>query len=213
MASAAPRNEFEQTSSQNASVVWAGVRAWGFCSTRVTSMPRSASCQATSHPARPAPMTVTEGMGAPLAWVPAMRLQLQDGSRIFIDLRATGLLRAVAHSPTLTARPARVTVDFADPPGESVVEATFRADAIEAPADIPASDREKMVENMRNREVLEASRFPTIDFRGRYAGTLDGGTLSGDLQVRSTVRARLDPRPACGARGISFWPAGRGKAA
>lgn len=118
-----------------------------------------------------------------------MRLQLQDGSRIFIDLRATGLLRAVAHSPTLTARPARVTVDFADPPGESVVEATFRADAIQAPADIPASDREKMVENMRNREVLEASRFPTIDFRGRYAGTLDGGTLSGDLQVRSTVRA------------------------
>jgi polyisoprenoid-binding protein YceI len=118
-----------------------------------------------------------------------MRLQLQDGSRIFIDLRATGLLRAVAHSPTLTARPARVTVDFADPPGETAVEATFRADAIQAPADIPASDREKMVENMRNREVLEASRFPTIDFRGRYAGTLDGGILSGDLQVRSTVRA------------------------
>ena len=118
-----------------------------------------------------------------------MRLQLQDGSRIFIDLRATGLLRAVAHSPTLTARPAGVTVDFAAPPGESTVEATFRADAIQAPADIPASDREKMVENMRSREVLEASRFPTIDFRGRYAGTVDGGTLTGDLQVRTTVRA------------------------
>lgn len=118
-----------------------------------------------------------------------MRLHLQDGSRIFIDLRATGLLRAVAHSPTLTARPARVTVDFVEPPGESAVEATFRADGVQAPADIPGSDREKMVENLRGREVLDAAHFPSIDFRGRYRGTLEEGTLSGDLQVRSVVRA------------------------
>jgi polyisoprenoid-binding protein YceI len=108
---------------------------------------------------------------------------------MFIDLRATGLLRAVAHSPTLTARPARVTVDLADPPGSSVVDATFRADGIQAPADISASDREKMVENLRGREVLDAARFPSIDFRGRYEGTLEGGTLSGELQVRTVVRA------------------------
>jgi polyisoprenoid-binding protein YceI len=117
-----------------------------------------------------------------------MRLHLQDGSRVFIDLRATGLLRVVAHSPTLTARPARVAVDFADGPDASAVEATFRVDGIEAPADIPASDREKMVDNLRNRDVLDAPRFPTIDFRGRYAGSLDEGALSGDLHVRSTVR-------------------------
>jgi polyisoprenoid-binding protein YceI len=113
-----------------------------------------------------------------------MRLHLQDGSRVFIDLRATGLLRAVAHSPTLTARPARVTVDFTEAPGESAVEASFRADGIQAPADIPASDRVKMVDNLRDRDVLDAARFPAIDFQGRYAGTLDGGTLSGDLHVR-----------------------------
>jgi polyisoprenoid-binding protein YceI len=118
-----------------------------------------------------------------------MRLHLQDGSRIFIDLRATGLLRVVAHSPTLTARPARVTVDFVEPPGESTVEAAFRADGVEAPADISASDRAKMVENLRSREVLDAARFPSIEFRGRYQGTLEEGTLSGDLQVRSVVRA------------------------
>jgi polyisoprenoid-binding protein YceI len=123
-----------------------------------------------------------------------MRLSLQDGSRVLIDLRATGLLRAVAHSPTLTARPERVTVDFGDAPiegaeaAEATVEATFRADAIEAPADIPASDRAKMGDNLRGREVLDAARFPTVDFRGRYAGSMDAGTLAGELRVRSVAR-------------------------
>jgi polyisoprenoid-binding protein YceI len=117
-----------------------------------------------------------------------MRLQLQDGSRVLIDLRATGLLRAVAHSPTLTARPDRVTVDLAELPGEAEVEAVFRVDAIEAPADIPPSDRSKMVENVRGHEVLDAARYPTVDFRGRYAGSLEGGTLSGDLRVRGAAR-------------------------
>lgn len=120
-----------------------------------------------------------------------MRLSLQDGSRVLIDLRATGLLRAVAHSPTLTAHPERVTVDFGEPSSEAneaAVEASFRADAIEAPADIPAADRAKMADNLRGREVLDAARFPTIDFRGRYAGSMDAGTLSGELRVRSVAR-------------------------
>jgi hypothetical protein len=117
-----------------------------------------------------------------------MGLTLQDGSRLFIDLRATGLLRAIAHSPTLTARPERVAVDLADAPGEAAVEATFRADAIEVPPDISASDRGKMLENLRSAEVLDARRSPTIYFRGRYQGTLEAGTLSGDLQVRGAAR-------------------------
>ena len=121
-----------------------------------------------------------------------MRLHVKDGSRVFIDLRATGLLRAVAHSPTLTARPERVTVDLAEPAAgpalEAAVEASFAAAAIEAPADISAADREKMVDNVRGREVLDAARFPTLDFRGRYEGTLEGGTLSGDLHVRGAAR-------------------------
>ena len=36
--------------------------------------------------------------------------------------------------------------------------------------------------------MLDARRFPTIDFRGRYAGTLEWGTLSGDLHVRGAPR-------------------------
>jgi polyisoprenoid-binding protein YceI len=117
-----------------------------------------------------------------------MRLHLRDGSRLLIDLRATGLLRAVAHSPTLAVAPDRVTVDLADAPGETPVEATFRAEAIEAPSDIPPSDRIKMVENLRGPEVLDARRFPTIDFRGRYQGTPEAGTLSGELHLRGAPR-------------------------
>jgi len=130
-----------------------------------------------------------------------MRLHLREGSRVFIDLRAAGLLKAVAHSPTLAARPERVAVELTGPSGgaielagspggaafEAAVEATFAANAIEAPADIPASDREKMVDNLRGRDVLDAARFPAIGFRGRYEGTLEAGTLSGELQVRTTV--------------------------
>jgi polyisoprenoid-binding protein YceI len=120
-----------------------------------------------------------------------MRLHLREASRVFIDLRATGLLRSVAHNPTLAARPERVAVEVTTPAEaavEAVVEATFDANAIEAPADMSASDREKMVDNLRGREVLDAARFPTLAFRGRYDGTLDAGTLSGELQVRGTTR-------------------------
>jgi polyisoprenoid-binding protein YceI len=121
-----------------------------------------------------------------------MRLTLIDGARVLIDLRASGVLRALAHSPTLTARPERVLVEVdADLHGggaaasaDATIEAAFRADRIEAPDDISASDREKMVENVRGREVLDAARFPTVDFTGRYTGTLDAGALAGELRVR-----------------------------
>jgi polyisoprenoid-binding protein YceI len=119
-----------------------------------------------------------------------MRLRLLDGSRVFIDLRATGMLRALAHSPTLAVRPERVAVELDEAAGQGSVgvdtgvEAVFAVTSIEAPADISPGDREKMVENLRGREVLDAGRFPTIDFQGRYAGTLDQGTLAGDLRVR-----------------------------
>ena len=53
------RRELEQQSSAKYSVSWAGVFFSGFISRRVTWMPRLASCQAASLPARPAPITVT----------------------------------------------------------------------------------------------------------------------------------------------------------
>jgi hypothetical protein len=120
-----------------------------------------------------------------------MPLRLLDGSRVFIDLKASGVLRALAHSPTLTARPERVDVDLDEAAGRGPVdvgvEATFAVGGIEAPADISSGDREKMLENLRGREVLDGGRSPTVEFRGRYAGTLDAGTLAGDVRVRGAA--------------------------
>ena len=53
------RSELEQTSSAKSAEWCAGVILSGFISWSSTAMPRSASCQAASQPARPAPITVT----------------------------------------------------------------------------------------------------------------------------------------------------------
>jgi polyisoprenoid-binding protein YceI len=119
---------------------------------------------------------------------PPMRFQLVAGSRVAIELRATGLLRAIAHSPTLRGSPETLTVDYADQVAQAAVEALFRADAIELPSDMSASDRERMRDNLLGPEVLDAARFPTIAFRGTYAGTLERGTLSGGLEVKGASR-------------------------
>jgi hypothetical protein len=122
-----------------------------------------------------------------------MRLELLGSSRVLIDLRATGLLRAIGHDPTLTARaePFALDVDATGWPGEAFevpVVVRFRSDAIEPPDDIPPSDRDKMRENLRGPEVLDVARVPFIEVRGRYAGTLEAGTLSGELIVRAVPR-------------------------
>ena len=117
-----------------------------------------------------------------------MRFQRFDGTRVFIDLRASGLLRALAHSPTLTARPESLAVDYLLDASEADVSARFRADAIDVPADLSVSDRAKMRDNLLSSDVLDAGRFPILDFRGRYTGALDAGTLVGELSVRGAVR-------------------------
>jgi len=63
-----------------------------------------------------------------------------------------------------------------------------RASTVEPPGDIAASDRDKMRENLLGPQVLDARRFPTLLFRGRYAGSLAGGTLTGQLEVRGAPR-------------------------
>ena len=50
------RNEFEQTSSASAAVLWAAVVRTGRISCSTTGTPRAAICQAASAPARPPPM-------------------------------------------------------------------------------------------------------------------------------------------------------------
>jgi polyisoprenoid-binding protein YceI len=117
-----------------------------------------------------------------------MRADLLDGSRILIDLRAAGLLRAAGHSPTLVAQPPRLSFDLGDGAIDIPVEARFAVDAIVGPADIPQSDRDKMIEHLRGPDVLDVGRFPTVDLHARYAGSLNSGALSGDLVVLGVPR-------------------------
>jgi hypothetical protein len=109
-----------------------------------------------------------------------MRFELSPDSRVYIDLRATGLLRAVGHDPTLAARPEPASVDLDD--GQVTVR--FQVADIE-PQGVSDADRHKMLDNMRRAEVLDARRFPVIELRGRYEGTAEGGELRGELVVRA----------------------------
>jgi len=119
----------------------------------------------------------------------AMHVELSSDTHVLIDLRATGLLRAVAHNPTLHVSLAPWAVDVADAAAIDVpIDLRFPAAAIEPPADLEPSDREKMRENICGRDVLDATRFSSIDFHGRYVGTLEGGRLSGSLGVRGAPR-------------------------
>jgi hypothetical protein len=116
-----------------------------------------------------------------------MRLELLADSRVLVDLRATGLLRAIGHDPTLTAPPEPATLELDDSGGAEVV-VRFPVRDIQPPRDIPDSDREKMADNMLARDVLDAARFPFVELRARWAGTLEGGVLKGDLVVRGQRR-------------------------
>jgi hypothetical protein len=120
-------------------------------------------------------------------WPAPMRLQLTSDSRVLLDLRSTGLLRAVAHHPTLTARLDPVWLEVPD--GAAIdlpVEVRFRSDLIEPAEDLAPSDRDKMRANLRGPEVLDVARFPTVDLRARYTGTLERGRLEGELSVRGS---------------------------
>jgi len=118
-----------------------------------------------------------------------MRLRLASGSRVLIDLRATGVLRALAHSPSLVARPEPLEVLAEGERFACDVEARVPASSIEPPAGIPASDSDKMRDNLLGPGVLDARRFPALVFRGRYEGSIAGGTLTGQLDVRGAPRA------------------------
>jgi hypothetical protein len=118
-----------------------------------------------------------------------MRLQLSSDSRVFIDLRATGLLKAVGHDPTLTARPEPVWLEVdGDGPFDVPFEVRFPADLVAAPEELAPSDRHKLLENLRGADVLHVARFPSIDLRARFRGSLEGGRLEGDLLVRGVPR-------------------------
>jgi polyisoprenoid-binding protein YceI len=124
-----------------------------------------------------------------------MRLDLLDDSRVFIDLRASGLLAGVAHDPTLVAvpEPAAIDVDLEHGDVDAPVHVRFAAAEIEPPQELKGADRDKLRANLLGPEVLDASHHARIELRGRYVGTLAQGTLSGDLEIRGRPRAIAIP--------------------
>jgi hypothetical protein len=115
---------------------------------------------------------------------PRMRFELSPDSRVFIDLRATGLLRAVGHDPALSARPQPATVDLED----GQIALRFPVADIEPLGDMSEPDRRKLVANLRGADVLYAARFPMVEVRARYVGTVESGELRGQLVVRGQPR-------------------------
>jgi hypothetical protein len=114
------------------------------------------------------------------------RLTLSPGSRVLIDLRAAGLLRGLAHDPTLSAVPDPFSVELPDPGGHAALTVRFAVSAIAPPSGMSRGDTEKMRENMLGRDVLDAARWPTITFTGAYEGSLDAGRVTGELDVRGS---------------------------
>ena len=118
-----------------------------------------------------------------------MRFCCTPDSRVFVDLRATGVLKALAHSPTLVAKPEPFEVVADGDRFESSIEVIVHASAIEPPADLSSRDRDKLRENLLGPQVLDAQRFPVLVFHGIFAGSVAGGTLGGTLEVRGEARS------------------------
>ncbi len=117
-----------------------------------------------------------------------MRFALSLTSRVLVELRATGLLRAVGHDPTLVARPEPAEIDVGSGPVDASVDVRFLAERIEIPAELSASDRARMRDNLLSRDVLDASRHAHVELRARYRGTTEQGRLEGSLVVRGVAR-------------------------
>jgi YceI-like protein len=118
------------------------------------------------------------------------KLTVLPESVAHVDLRAKGLLGMMDHDVTLSARLAPCTVEgVGEGALDLAIEASVRAADLEPPRDLSAADREKMQKNLLEREVLDAARWPTLSFAGRFAGTKEKGTLGGHLVVRGEPRA------------------------
>jgi len=109
-----------------------------------------------------------------------MRFELSTDSRVFVDLRVAGLLKALGDDVTLSAHVEAASIDLDD--GRIVVK--FPVAEIEPPHDMPEPDRRKMMDHLRGVDVLDAGRFPVVELRARYQGTVEGGELRGELLLR-----------------------------
>jgi len=120
------------------------------------------------------------------------RYALSPDSRVLVDLRATGLLRALGHNPTLVAHPEPTTLEVAEGDAGTTmatIALQFLVSRIDLPEDISREDRDKMRENMAGDEVLDAARFPAVEVSAQWRGTMESGRLDVDATVRGRTHA------------------------
>jgi polyisoprenoid-binding protein YceI len=100
--------------------------------------------------------------------MPKFAVDSSEG-RFLVQAFAEGMLAALGHSPILSARRFGGTVDF-DPaaPDKTAVLVTVDAASLEATGDLSKNDRQEIESRTRD-EVLEAGKFPQIDFKSSGA--------------------------------------------
>lgn len=116
-------------------------------------------------------------------------------SRLFVQVFATGLLSAFAHSPRIAVPDFQGNVDF--PAGDSPVAGArlsirFRADSLEVADDMSDRDRSEIHRRM-SEEVLAAEQFPEIIYECSRVSASGGGerywvALNGELTLRGVTR-------------------------
>lgn len=115
-----------------------------------------------------------------------------NAGRVFIDVEAAGLLKALAHDRTFSA-PApnfEVTADADAQTLDVPVAFAFPAEALVPDAEgLSKREYRQMLDNLRGRDVLDTQRHPEISFAGTYRGNWQAGVLEGALTLRGKPQA------------------------
>lgn len=126
-----------------------------------------------------------------------VRYKLDDrSSRFVVKVRATGLLAAFGHNPTIAFRKFSGWLAF-DPahPQNASFEITVPADSLEVTDDISTKDRQEMERQMRA-EVLEVRSYPEIRFESREISAKQESDcfyhleIVGDLSLHGVTKSK-----------------------
>jgi len=117
-----------------------------------------------------------------------MDLKSTNETRVFVEVRSKGILGALEHHLIFSGTPEAIAVTVGDGAIDAPIEGSIAVAKLEPTPETSSSDRDRMLDNIRGRDVLDAKKNPNLAFRGNYRGTLDEGKLEGDLTVRGTPR-------------------------
>jgi polyisoprenoid-binding protein YceI len=112
------------------------------------------------------------------------------GSAVTVHVGKAGLFRFAGHEHEVTAPIAsgEVVADPADP-GSSEVHLAFDAASLRVTgSDEPAEDVPKVQEAMVGPQVLEAARFPRIEFASRVISAKEASPGRWDLRIEGELR-------------------------